>query len=319
MKSKESNSSNQKAPNAKKKQQKYIFIAAGAALLIILVSIFVYNQTKINEFNEKNQALLDQNGLQDSLLTDFMGTFNEFAENLDQIKEREGIISVNAQDPNSSSDQINEDLQSIDQLLLRNREIIDELNAKVDDANKRNSPLRRSVAKLSKQLKEKEAELTNLTGQLASLNIKVDTLNLRIVELGDLTNILEEENTKLSSRISEQEEEITTQDEEINDKTTKLNTAFYIAATAKELKKRNIIVNKRKLNHNFDQSAFTKVDITQINSIPIDGKKAKVLTYHPSESYELSNTDEDKFLDQIEIKDPASFWRNTKYLVVVLN
>lgn len=315
-----SKADNTNAPKAKKnKQQTYIFIAAGAALLIILVSIFVYNQKKINEFNEKNQALMEQNGLQDSLLTDFMGTFNEFAENLDKIKEREGIINVNAQDPNSSSDQINEDLQSIDQLLLRNREIIDELTVKVEDAEKRNSPLRRTVAKLSKQLKEKEGEITNLTGQLTALNIKVDTLNLRIVELGDLTNILEEQNTQLSSRIGEQEAKINEQDDEINDKITKLNTAYYIAATAKELKKRNIIVNKRKLNHDFDQSAFTKVDITEVNSIPIEGKKAKVLTYHPSESYTLANNDEDKFLDEIEIKDPETFWRNTKYLVVVLN
>ena len=309
-------------PKQEKNNHKYIFIAAAAALLIILVSVFVFNQIKVNKFNEKNQALLAQNQMQDSLLNDFMTTFNEFENNLEKIKEREGLISVNAQNPElrkSGSDKINDDLMSIDQLLQRNREIIEQLTVKVNDAEIRNKPLRRTVAKLTKKLKEKEGEISTLTGQLTALNIRVDTLNFRVVELTDLTQILNEENTQLTARIGEQDEQISLQDEEINQQTEKLNTAYYIAATAKELKQKNIIIRGKKLNRDFDRSAFTKVDITELSSIPIHSKKARVLTYHPSSSYALNNTDEDKKLDEIEIKDPESFWKSSKYLVVVLN
>lgn len=329
---------NKKAPEAKasahknsaqkkgNNKQMYLFIGAGVAILLVLVSIFVYNQMKVKEYNKKNMALMEQNQLQDSLLNEFMGTFNEFEQNIALIKEREGLISTQAGDAElrkSGTAQISDDLQAIDQLLQRNHEIIDELTAKLETAESNNRPLRNTLARLRKQLKSKEEEVTTLTGQLASLNIQLDSLNLQIVQLGEITDTLQAQNEQLTARLSEQGEILAEQEEEINIKTDRLNTAYYIAGTAKELKDKNIIdrglFTGKRLKQDFNKGAFTEIDITETSVIPLASKKAEILTFHPSDSYSLEDVDEDRQLDELEIEDPQSFWRSSKYLVVVLN
>ncbi|RMG23382.1 MAG: hypothetical protein D6730_14535 [Bacteroidetes bacterium] len=313
------------ATPAKKKslpKHTYILVAAAAAVVIILASIMIYTHLKVKEYSQKNTVLLEQKQLQDSLVSDFMNTFNEFEENLNQIKQREGLIALNTKDEelrSSNTDRINEDLITIDQLLQRNREIIDELTAKVEEAERKNSPLRRTIAKLKKQLAEKEARITELTGQLASMNIQLDSLNLKVVELARLTDELDGQNAELSARLSGQEEELSKQEQLIQQQTEEMNTAYFIAASKKELKEKRILLRGSRLNEDLDESAFTKIDITQTEVIPLQSKRAKILTHHPSASYELSDTDADKKPDALEIKDPQKFWRNTKYLVVVTN
>ena len=68
-----------------------------------------------------------------------------------------------------------------------------------------------------------------------------------------------------------------------------------------------IIVNKK---------YFTQVDITTTNEINLAATKAKVVTNHPSSSYEIKG---EKTADRIIIKDPEAFWSASKYLVVIVD
>ena len=45
-------------------------------------------------------------------------------------------------------------------------------------------------------------------------------------------------------------------------------------------------------------------------------KKAKIVTNHPSDSYEIES--EGDVTERIIIKDAAAFWSSSKYLVVVV-
>ena len=73
---------------------------------------------------------------------------------------------------------------------------------------------------------------------------------------------------------------------------------------------------KKGLNEQFSKSKeyFTRVDIRQTTSIPIQGKKPKIVTYHPPSSYELQK--ESDHLTYINIKNPEEFWSASKYLIV---
>ncbi|MFK7926137.1 MAG: hypothetical protein AB8H47_29585, partial [Bacteroidia bacterium] len=73
-----------------------------------------------------------------------------------------------------------------------------------------------------------------------------------------------------------------------------------------------------KLAKDFDPNAFTAVDITEFDRIPVDTKKMKVVTAHPPNSYAVNETEKGQ-VESLEITDPSKFWAASRYLVVVLN
>ena len=111
---------------------------------------------------------------------------------------------------------------------------------------------------------------------------------------------------------------------EIIDQTNKMNTAYIVSGTYKELKSKGIL-NKEGgflgmgrseyLVKDVSDSLFKQIDITEIKTIPVNSKSAKLVTDHPLNSYEMVLEGEKK-IAYIEIKDPEQFWKISKYAVV---
>jgi len=294
----------------------FVFISIAAALMLFSCN------GKLKKLEQENQRLAMESQQQDSLLNDFMEAFNDFEENLTVIKERENLIAVQSEDPEiqkEGKDRINEDLQMIGDLMAKNRQIIEDLNEKLKNSEIKNKQFRRMIARLNQQLAEKDTSIAQLTAQLADANIQVEELNTRVSDLSSRTEALAAANEEKTARMAEQEARMQEQREMLENQTEELNTAYFIAGTAKELKEKNVIVKAKKINNDFAEDAFTRIDITQTQNIPFDSKKARLLTSHPSYSYELVDTNEDKRIDQLSIKDPNAFWKHSRYLVVVLN
>jgi len=76
------------------------------------------------------------------------------------------------------------------------------------------------------------------------------------------------------------------------------------------------IGKNKKLKQDFNDKFFTKIDITKTTQIPIPGKKPKIITNHPTESYKISGEGDSAIL---EIINANSFWKSSKYLVVVID
>ena len=72
---------------------------------------------------------------------------------------------------------------------------------------------------------------------------------------------------------------------------------------------------EKKLADDFDVSQFTKIDIREVSEITIPGKKIEIVTSHPSDSFTIEKTEE---IVSILINDQSVFWKNSKYLVVVV-
>ncbi len=274
----------------------------------------------MKELELRNQQLSEENVQKDSLLNGFLSAFEQFQNNLDLIKEREDVIEVSSNDPEmirKGTDQINEDLRTIGDLLDENRTIIDDLNSQLEKTNNQNSRLRSSVARLTKQLEEKDAEITLLTEQLSAKDFQIESLTRMNTALADARDTLMAKSVDLETQVDSQSSQISAQIEEIEAQRTSLNTAFYITGTKKELKQQNVLVSGKKINSGFNPAAFTQIDITEIKNIPISSKKVEIMTYHPSDSYKLN--EEGKEISQLEIVNPEEFWRTSKYLVVVTN
>lgn len=301
--------------------------------LFILLSIsllaFGCNQDKVDQLSSANQQLQAEVQLQDSLLNDFMSAFNEFESNLDLIKEKEGMItleSAGAEMRTPGKEEVIDDLEAIDELMDRNRELIAELNERVTAAEGEKNQFRRMVNRLNKQLKEKDASIGSLKEELVALNYEVELLNRKADTLNRANSQLREVRLAQSTRLDQQRDELNTLQDQLSEQEEVMNTAFVLAASAKELKQKKIMTKDggflgigatKKLNEDFDASSFQSINIQETYRIPVEGKRAKLLTQHPEGSYVFN--EEDKRLESLEITDPESFWKHSKYLVVVLN
>lgn len=280
---------------------------AGALSITLIVGCGSDKQVAEN-FDREKDSLINELNIKDSAIDSFIGSFNDIESNLNTIKEKESIITLNSKSngelKGAAKERINEDIQTINKLMDENREKIASLNEKLRRAGNKAGSLERMIKNLNKNLAQKEQELTELRQQLDSLSVTVAVLRTSVDTL-----------TAQS----------TTKSKVINDQITKLNTAFYTVGTYKILKEKNVLnkeggflgLGKEEvLKKDFNTEYFTQVDITKTNMIAIMDKKAKLLTSHPSDSYRFDSNDK-KVLTSLVITNPEKFWKASKYLVIV--
>ncbi len=300
------------------------------AATIAAMSLVACNGDKIADLEKRNTALNEQTTLQDSLLNDFMMSFNTFEDNLSLIKEKENLIALETSDQELAPDQkerILTDIQSINDLLDQNRTLIAELTEKVEKNDGKVREFRRMVKRLKTDLEARDTEITTMKEELVALNFEKETLNRRVDTLSGVNEQLVALSNNQAKTIEEKEEVLTEQTETINTQTARLNRAFYVVGTEKELKEMNVLSKEggvigigrtAKLAKDFDANAFTAVDITEFDRIPVETKKVKVVTAHPSDSYAVNETEKGQ-VESLEITNPDKFWAASRYLVVVLN
>lgn len=273
------------------------------------------NQGKFDELNQENTELREESASKDSMINEFIQTINEIEENLALIKEKEDWISANPNVENMHNvrETIIQDLKSINKLMEDNNQKMVSLNEKVKNSDIRISEFNRMGNELNSRLEERKSELTTLQEQLneikrvrENLTFTVDTLESKVSDLS------------LANR---------NKDERINQQIQALHTAYVASGTYKELKENGVIDKEggiigigsvMKLLKDFNTDIFEKIDITTTNSIPLSGKKATVITVHPTESFNITGAEE-RNLDSLVITKPEEFWKASKYLVVVVN
>ncbi|HQQ94813.1 MAG TPA: hypothetical protein PLQ93_09675 [Bacteroidia bacterium] len=242
--------------------------------------------------------LTSQLNEKEAALQEFIGTFNEIQDNLNAIKEKEKIVTAasTSGDVKRKEDQIKEDIQSIYDLMSKNKSRISSLTKKVKDANLKIEGLEKMIENLNNSLNQKDMEIADLKTRIEGLNIELSNLNT---------------NYKVVEAESAEKTEI-------------INTAYYAIGTAKELTDKKVISKEggfigigksTKIQSDFNKEYFTKVNAEQTTSINIGAKKAKILTTHPSGSYKLVG---DKPIQKLEITNSKDFWSVSKYLVIVI-
>jgi uncharacterized coiled-coil DUF342 family protein len=281
----------------------------------VIVSVILLALGSLAVTNCNNDAEKNRNPLADSLknvngelsgqlnekeeaLQEFIASFNEIQENLNEIKEKEKIVTntTSKGDLKSKHSQIKEDIQAIYDLMAKNKNRINSLSQKLKQSNLKLSGMEKMIENLQNSLNLKDEEIADLKTRIEGLNIELSNLN---------TNYKNVES-------------------ESAQKTEALNTAFYSIGTSKELKDKKVIAKEggfiglgksTKVVSDFNKEYFTKINIEQTTSINIGAKKAKIVTSHPTNSYKLVG---DKPVEKLEITNPKEFWSSSKYLVIVI-
>ena len=201
-------------------------------------------------------------------------------------------------------DRINFNIQVIGELLQRNTSIIESLNKELSGNDLTIASLRKKINQLTEENAKKDQEIGLLKAESSTLKTQIEGL-ARSVD---------------SMYVETQQRDII-----IKQKTDQLNTAYYVLGTYKELNSKKVMKKEggflglgkdKVLESDLNPDAFTKLDITKLNAIPINAKTAKVITNHPVDSYKL-NTDIKGNIKSLEITNTAKFWKSSKYLVIV--
>ncbi len=282
-------------------------------LMVIALIPFIFaacenkEQTaRINQLQEEQAMMLNDSRTKDSLINDFMQTLNEIESNLAEIKSKEKLISKETSSgtelSRSARERVNEDIKLINALMAENKEKISSLNYKLKQSNIRITEFEKMIEATNMQLALRDHEIDSLKTELSTLNFTIAVLN-------DTLNNYANRNVALTNQVTE--------------RTNELNTAYYVVGEKKELIEHKILNKEggilgigrtQKVAGDVDLNDFTKVDIRNLKSIPLDVKKATVMSVHPAGSYELVGTD--KRVNELVIKDPVLFWQKSRMLVI---
>lgn len=293
-------------------------ISVVAALAAIMVVIAVYELYLIRQKTDQLTQMETQNfnlseNIQDrdSVINDFVSTFNEIDENLTFIHQRRNQLTLEASKEINSNrkSEILADIRLMDSMLVASSKHIEDLE---------------------KKLKDSGVRMRSFENRIASLN---QTITQNTAEMEELRRVVEEKDfqiAELSTRLDQYQTELDVKNEELYNKemdiletNRQMNTAYYALGSYKELKEQGIvdrtggllgIGSTKTIQQNLQNEYFTPLDIREIKTIPIASKSAKIITEHPDDSYELIM--EDGLISALVIEKPEEFWKISKYAVI---
>jgi uncharacterized coiled-coil protein SlyX len=283
-------------------------------VLLMLLSVLVWSfykkeqTTQLALMEDQKITFTEQLTARDSMINQWLLSFDEIEKNLNVIKEKEKLISVKSSDTEVSKnrkEQILEDIKSINTLIEQNKKKIASLSAQLKASGGTIKGLQTRIASLEESMVQYESEIAELNNTLVTKDSEIGQLNNHVVALNDT---------------------ITRKVETINVQTGKLHQAFLASGTYKDLKEKGLVIKdggfiglgrKQFLVEDFPDSLFTEIDITSMTTIPVNSKDVRLITEHPSSSYELVK-ENDKQIAYISITNPDEFWKITKYAVVEL-
>ncbi|MBQ3843533.1 MAG: hypothetical protein II817_00970 [Bacteroidales bacterium] len=281
---------------------KKVLTILSVALVAVMLSSCVESSKKYQTLLAEKESLSIEAQNLENEFNSAMGIINEVENNLQAIRDAEGILLVKQEA--SERDQIISEIIQIKEVMAANHARLDSLSDALAKANRNNANLRAQIKKLQAQLAEKEEMIANLQAQIAEKDGQIANLNTQVSNLNANLNNANNQINDLNSRNMAQD--------------TELNTVYYIAGTKKALKEKGVMLNaKNILKSGVPTEVFTKGDKRELTTITFDAKKAVVLSNHPTGSYNLvpGNADGKKTVT-LEITDPEMFWNVTKYLVV---
>jgi hypothetical protein len=270
--------------------------------------------SEVDQLKAERDSLKQISDNKDASINDFMKSFNQIESNLETIKQKENIISLQAHGDveldETAKDKINDDILAIYELMNKNKNTISRLERQLKKADINASEFKKIINRLESEIKAKDEQIESLKNDLAKLNIDMVTLNSEIA--------------KLNSNMDTLQKDVAVKQDVIENQDQKLHTAYYVFGTKKELKEHKIITSEggfigigrmQKLMENFNKDYFKVVDIRDLHSVPIFTKKAQLITSHPASSYYFAGKDK---IDSLVIKNSADFWSVSKYLVIMV-
>ncbi len=289
----------------------FVLVALAAGLIIFK------DKAQIEQLYLQNEKLSTTIEVRDSLVNEMTSTFDEIDQNLTFVRnKRDQMISVPQEGGQNSKEILVADIKLMNEMLEESSKKIEELDKKLSASGIQIKSFKNKIAQLTKNIGEQDILIQQFKADLEERDYKISEMDRTIVQLkGDIAMKDDSIQTK-SQVIAEKSRTITERENE-------LNKAYFVAGTVNQLVKNGVLdeeggllgIGKNKtISDNLNESYFTQLDIRNANHIPINKKKAKLISEHPDNSYRL--VEENEKIAYLEIENPEEFWKLTKYVIV---
>ena len=252
-------------------------------------------------------SLIIQN--KDTELDSLFATLNQIEENLAAVNSRYNTVQelrrANMEGQPNVKSQISAQIKDIENLMAANRQKIASLQAKINTETKEGTRLQELVSRQEERIAQQESQIAQLLTELENNKVIIKKLNQDVTDL---------------TASNEQKEQY------IKQQTAEVNRAYYVVGNYSDLNEAGIVskaggfigIGRRQgTNSDMPLDRFTQIDRTKVTTIPINMKRALVVSKHPENSYELvMDENDDKVVSYLRILNPAKFWEQTRFLVI---
>ena len=226
---------------------------------------------------------------------------------MDSVVAAEGIIMKNSEGGVPNRQRLKQNVEAYKTILQKYRDRINKLQASLKNQKSAHAKkMQELIDKMQAQLDEKDAQIEDLKKQIEDKNVSIAELNTQVTNLGN--------------NVRELTDQTVAQAKTITDQTDKMNEAYFIIDTSKNLKAKGLMVggglfSKKKLDLSAgDLSKLTKIDMRAKKTFSIPSAKPKILTQAPAGSYTLTKTGDKS--STLTITDVARFWSMSNVLVI---
>ena len=280
--------------------KKILVIAVAATALVGCDN----HQAEVQVLQNRVDSLHQVIQLKDDNFSLIAGTMSELQQNLNVIKEKEGLISSNLNE--GSNNQIQDDVDAIYKVLLDNKKKVQNLEAKLRKATSNNKELQQMISVLQEQIDQQNKEIEKLTAMLKDKDLDINALTGAVISLTSSVDSLATEKAKV--------------DQSLANATDEINTCYYVIGSKSYLREKAIVekdglFKKKVLSGDIDNKIFTAINKNEVTKIDLGGRRAKVLSQHNESSYEIVDN-ADGETQSLVIKNVESFWQTSKYLVI---
>lgn len=283
--------------------KKTIFLAGIGALMLASCT---GNSQKLAEDSARIAELTSEYAEASSFNDSLMLLMGDIYSGLDSINMQEGLLfNMSHGETGDRRAEIRQNLANIKARLATNKELLNNMEAKLKASGNQNGVLSKTIAQLKEHIAKQDDKIANLESELSQAKGQIQELTGKVAETE------EQVKTETAAKEAAQAEVVAAENA--------ANTVYYAIGTNKELKKNGLLEKKflgqtKVLKGDFNESYFTKADKRSLTIIPTGSKKVKIWTNMPEDSYTIvENADKTK---TIQITNPKEFWSMTPFLVI---
>lgn len=289
--------------------KKFIVLGIGASMFFL--GSCVESSQKYKDLQARLDSLNVVYTAQNTEMESTFADLNDISAGMQSIRDAEHLLTLQAEKENKAGSkskqqmaQLKSDIQSLTDAIASYKSQISQLEGK----NKSQSAeFKRLIANLNAELEDRSQKLDDLTKQLTEKNQLLANKTKEAEELAQNVDVLDKETKTQKVTITEQDQAI--------------HHANYLLGSRKELKEAGVISRQGIfcppiVSSQAQNADFISIDVRETKSIPLNVKKAKILSVHPADSYVLEAGEDGNLI--LKINNENAFWKQTKYLVVML-
>ena len=222
----------------------------------------------------------------DAMLDDFGTAISAVDSNLEMMSSLERELAESLQSSaKDKRERIQENVNRLKELMASNRDYLGQMQETLDANRHISANLMSVVESMQEKVMMNNLRLARHNNDLETLGDDFKNMFEEYIQAEYARMVLEEGMNKMEGNIGNMENQM-------RELKNYLNTAYYAIGTRRELIESGVLekgglLKSKEINEDLDKMAFRAIDVRKIKSIALNASKVKLVTEHPTESYEL--------------------------------